>query len=143
MAAQLRADTSKLLDRTHIPRPNITIQEPKAIKELRTDQSRIILTADKGTAMVVMGRQDCNCKALELLYIKNTYKPILKDPTPKHKSQLINLLKSCKTKEKITQDTYKKLYPTCMLTPRFYGLPQIHKTGTPLKPIVSNRGSIT
>ena len=27
--------------------------------------------------------------------------------------------------------------------PKFYGLPQIHKTGKPLRPIVSSRGSIT
>ena len=27
--------------------------------------------------------------------------------------------------------------------PKFYGLPKIHKVGTPLRPIVSSRGSIT
>ena len=27
--------------------------------------------------------------------------------------------------------------------PKFYGLPKIHKTGTPLRPIVSSRGSVT
>ena len=26
---------------------------------------------------------------------------------------------------------------------KFYGLPKIHKTGNPLKPIVSSRGSVT
>ena len=36
------------------PRPNITLQETRAIKELKTHQSRIIITADKGVAMVVM-----------------------------------------------------------------------------------------
>ena len=30
-----------------------------------------------------------------------------------------------------------------MQPPKFYGLPKIHKTGTPLRPIVSSRGSIT
>ena len=38
---------------------------------------------------------------------------------------------------------YKQLYPTSAVPPKFYGLPQIHKTGTPLRPIVSSRGSIT
>ena len=115
----------------HTPRPTISIQVAKAIKELRTDQSRIILTADKVIAVVIMDRQDYNTKALELLDDKDTYRPILKDPTPKYKSQLINLLKSCKTQGQINQDTYKKIYPTCASTPKFYGLPQIHKTGTP------------
>ena len=29
------------------------------------------------------------------------------------------------------------------IPPKFYGLPKIHKTGTPLRPIVSSRGSVT
>ena len=88
------------------------------------DQSRIILTADKGTAMVVMDRQDYNCNALELLDDKDTYKPILKDPTLTYKCQLINLLKSCKTLGQITQDAYKKLYPTCASTPNSMAYPK-------------------
>ena len=38
---------------------------------------------------------------------------------------------------------YKKLYPTGAVTPKFYGLPKIHKVGIPVRPIVSSRGSIT
>ena len=63
VAAELRADTSKPLDKTYPSKPNITIQKTKAIKELKSDQSRIILTADKEVAMVVMDRQDYNTKA--------------------------------------------------------------------------------
>ena len=88
--------------------------------------------------MVVMDRQDYKCKELELLDDKDIYKPILQDPTTKYKSQLINLLKSYKTQGQITKDIYKNAS-----TPKFYGLPKIHKTGTPLRPIVFSRGSIT
>ena len=35
------------------------------------------------------------------------------------------------------------MYPTGCILPKFYGLPKIHKTGNPLKPIVSSRGSVT
>ena len=35
------------------------------------------------------------------------------------------------------------MYPTGCVPPKFYGLPKIHKTGTPLRPIVSSRGSLT
>ena len=38
---------------------------------------------------------------------------------------------------------YKAIYPTGCTPPKFYGLPKIHKTGTPLRPIVSSRGSVT
>ena len=35
------------------------------------------------------------------------------------------------------------MYPTSCKSPKFYGLPKIHKTGTPFRPIVSSRGSVT
>ena len=41
------------------------------------------------------------------------------------------------------EGTYKAMYPTGCVPPKFYGLPQIHKTGNPLRPIVSSRGSVT
>ena len=38
---------------------------------------------------------------------------------------------------------YKTMYPTSCTDTNIYGLPKIHKTGTPLRPIVSSRGSVT
>ena len=35
------------------------------------------------------------------------------------------------------------MYPTGCIPPKFYGLPKIHKTGNPLRPIVSIRYSVT
>ena len=39
--------------------------------------------------------------------------------------------------------TYKSMYPTGCVLPKFYGLPKIHKPDTPLRPIVSSCGSVT
>ena len=111
VTAEFKANTIKLVDRTHTPRLNITIQEAKVIKELKSDKSRIILTADKGVAMVVMERQDYNTKPQGLLDNKDTYRPLSKDPTAKYKSQLLNILKNCKAQEQIIQDTYKNFTP--------------------------------
>ena len=73
----------------------------------------------------------------------NTYKVLPKDPTPTLKNKLINLLKDIKQSGGLSIQKYKQLYPTSAVPPKFYGLPTIHKTGTPLRPIVSSRGSIT
>ena len=35
------------------------------------------------------------------------------------------------------------MYPTGCVLPKFYGLPKIHKTDNPPRPIVSSRGSVT
>ena len=56
---------------------------------------------------------------------------------------MINLLKKIKLEGGIDDILYKKLYPTGAVTPKFYGLPKIHKDGIPLRPIVSSRGSIS
>ena len=38
---------------------------------------------------------------------------------------------------------YKARYSNSCIPPKFYGLPKIYKTGTPLRPILSSRGSVT
>ena len=39
--------------------------------------------------------------------------------------------------------TYKRLYPTGAVPPKYYGLPKVHKPGMPLRPIISSVGSVT
>ena len=92
--------------------------------------------------MVVMDKQDYINKANQLLN-QNTYKVISKDPTNTIKNKLINILKGIKTKSGLGINTYKSMYPTGCVPPKFYGLPKIHKPDTPLRPIVSSCGSVT
>ena len=92
--------------------------------------------------MVVMDKQDYINKANQLLN-QNTYKVISKDPTNTIKNKLINILKGIKTKTGLGSNTYKSMYPTGCVPPKFYGLPKIHKPDTPLRPIVSSCGSVT
>ena len=73
------------------PRHNITKEEQKAIGELKRDNNRLILTADKGMAPVVMDKEDYVQKANELLD-QPTYRTISSDPTKKYKNKLVNLL---------------------------------------------------
>ena len=92
--------------------------------------------------MVVMDRQDYINKANHLLN-QSTYKVITKDPTNTIKNKLLNILKSIKTKTGLGINTYKSMYPTGCVPPKFYGLPKINKPDTPLRPIVSSCGSVT
>ena len=57
--------------------------------------------------------------------------------------QLITKLRTIKKDNNLEEGTYKAMYPTGCIPPNIYGLPKIHKTGNPLRPIVSNRGSVT
>ena len=66
------------------------------IAQLRRDVTRIVLTADKGVALVVMNKEDYEKKAEELLN-QTTYKNITNDPTNRYKNKLIDLPKTIKT----------------------------------------------
>ena len=140
-AEELRGEVKAILKKKTNYKPNITKEEHWAIKELRRDNTRMVLTADKGVSMVVMDKEDYNTKSEELLQ-PPTYQILNTDPTNRQKNKLISLLKSIKAEGGIDETTYKKLYPTGATTPKYYGLPKVHKKDTPLRPIVSSIGSV-
>ena len=72
------------------PTNNITKQEIQALAELRRDQERVILMADKGVAIVIMDKEDYQDKAKALLEDQGTYKALKTDPTGRLKSKMIN-----------------------------------------------------
>ena len=92
--------------------------------------------------MVVMEKNEYIKKSEDLLN-QPTYKASTTDPTNKYKNKLINLLKTIKAEGGMDNNTYKRLYPTGAVPPKYYGLPIIHKQGTPLRPIISTRGSVS
>ena len=145
-ADEFRSDVNKLLKQQQQSQCNnqcnLNLTQHRALTQLKQDNSRVVLTADKGVAMVIMGQEDDTNKAQILLQDTNSYKILKKDPTSHLKNKLISLLKDIKQTGGLSTNKYKQLYPTSAVPPKFYGLPKIHKVGTPLRPIVSSRGSI-
>ena len=142
-ADELRSDVNRILkqlQQQHTKHCNLNPSQCRALTELKKDNTRVVLTVDKGVAMVIMDQQDYTNKAQALLQDTNTYKVLPKDPTSQLINKLITLLKDIKQTGGLTTQKYKQLYPTSAVPPKFYGLPKIHKTGTPLRPIVSSRG---
>ena len=80
--------------------------------------------------MVVMDRKECQEK-VENLLASAAYKPIPADPTNKVKAQLIQKLRRLKRETNMDEGMYRTMYPTGCTAPKFYGLPKIHKMGTP------------
>ena len=133
-AEELRAEIRGALKHAHNPRRNITTEEAHALAELKKDHSRVILTADKWVALVVMNRADYNNRVQKLLEDRGTYKEIKTDPTNRLKTKLIKLQK-VKAEDGISEQLYKKIYPTGAVAPKFYGLPKIHKETFPSDPL--------
>ena len=82
-------------------------------------------------------------KKVEDLLKENTYKKIAEDPTPKQKNKLISILRNIKAEGGLKDEVYRRLYPTGAGSPKFYWLPKIHKSGIPLRPIISSIGTVT
>ena len=121
--------------------PNISIEG--GVKQLKADKDCMVLIRDKGVALVVMDRSNYIRKAKELLDDTNTYRTIQSDPTYKLKNKLINILKTIKVVTGLQENIYRRMYPTGASSPKFYGLPKIHKKNVPLRPVVSSIGSVT
>ena len=67
MAEELKAETNRVLKCVFNPKPNITQEEAKALKDLRQEKDRVILTTSKGMTMVALDRQYYINKAKDLM----------------------------------------------------------------------------
>ena len=130
-ADEFRAEIARILKQARPSKSNISKEEWKAIKELRSDKDHLVVTADKGVTLVVIDKKDYILKVNQLLEDKNTYRLLKMDPTNKHKNRLINILRRIKSEGRLEEGTYKKMYPTGASSPKLYGLPKIHKKDTP------------
>ena len=89
---ELKADTNRVLRGSLLPKSNLSKTEAQATRELKGDKDRLVLTLDKGVAMVVMDRQDYINKSKNLL-AQPAYRPIPMNPSNKIKAKLITILK--------------------------------------------------
>ena len=142
-ADECRADIARILKQARSSKSNISKEEWKAIKELRADKDCLVLTADKGVALVVIDKKDYIQKMNQLLKDKNTYRPLKMDPINKQKNRLINILRRIKSEGRLEEYTYKKMFPTGASSSKQNGLAKIHKKEIPLRPIVSSQGSVS
>ncbi|XP_072030495.1 uncharacterized protein [Amphiura filiformis] len=131
-----------VLKSTNNTKSNLSKDEKIALKDLRKEDTILILPADKGKSTVVLDKEDYEEKVNIMLNDDKTKEKLKSDPTARYKKKLVSLLTRFKKEEKITVKEYWKLYPTVENTPRMYCTPKIHKAGTPLRPIVDYCGSI-
>ena len=110
----------------------------------------MVLTADKGVAMVVMDKSQYIEKCMALLNDTKVYKPC-KDTTKKlHRDIQESLRKLNREHGSSRQYDWSKIHYNQLLptgnsspAPRFYGLPKIHKANCPMHLIISACGMAT
>ena len=109
--------------------------------ELKRDKDRLILTADKGMAMMVLDRKEYIEKAENLL-VQPAYRTIDRDTTNKLRAKLITILRRIKMETNMEEGIYKTMYPTSC-TPQVLWITKNPYNWYPLRSSVSSRGSVT
>jgi len=84
-----------------------------------------------------MNREDYKHKVLEMLNDTAVYKQLDTDDTKLVKAQSDDLILSLKDNKLINIKQTRNLLNYTACTPKFYGVPKIHKKDNPLRPIVS------
>ena len=116
---------------------NLHPSEFKALRELRSEVSLMILPADKGRTTVVMDKTTYDAKVANMLSDTSTYKPLSKDPNSALQWKMNSLLISLHKSGNLSDYHYHKLCDSAGHIPLLYALPKIHKQDVPLRPIVS------
>ena len=93
------------------PKDSLSKDERNALKELQSDASIVILSADKGRATVILNRENYFEKCMDH---KNNgpYQLLKNDPTTKIKTKALKQLKVLKDNEFIDNIKYYYLKPT-------------------------------
>ena len=122
---------------------NFTREEHRALKRLQNDEDIVILPADKGRATVVMDKTEYFDKMDLLVNDKRTYEDLTVNPALKLQKGLNAKLLELKKRYLLSYNLYHRLRCSAPQSPKFYGLPKLHKPQTPMRPIVSFCGSPT
>ena len=107
---------------------NLTKEDRAAIKELKSRTDLVIKKADKGSAIVVMDRDDYIFEAERQLNVNRHYRQINEPQFPKNCEIFNRILNEMRLKGLISQKTLQYLRASTSSRERiFYLLPKIHK----------------
>ena len=133
----------------YIPRApsnhNLTKGEKLALAELSHNNQIVIKPADKGSAVVVMNREDYIREGMRQLNDNKFYIETPEDLTNKHNDEIIKLVNQLLDDQEISKKCSDYLVRTQPRTSQLYLLPKIHKNKNPVpgRPIVSANNSPT
>ena len=113
-------------------------EEWETLKDLRKDDSIIITKPDKGNVVVIVNKHDHLTKMKQLISDETKFKKLTENPTKSREQSLICYLRQVKRGHLIDDCTFQKVLPNGSTHGVLYGLPKVHKTGCPFRPIVSS-----
>ena len=115
---------------------NISKEQREELDSLSKNENIIVKRSDKCKSIVIMNKEEYVEKSEAIV---GTYEEVSKNPTVKVEEKTKDLMKKT-LGGKIPDDYLYRLLPQHTRTAEFYGLPKTHKSGNPLRPIVSACG---
>ncbi|XP_044757062.1 uncharacterized protein LOC123315438 [Coccinella septempunctata] len=109
-------------------------------KFLKDNSDFIILNSDKGAVTVVMEERDYDEKMNEILNSRD-FKKLPRDPTQTLQTKCNKFVNKLEKLKHISKEKAKEMRTYNSVAPRMYGNPQIHKSGYPMRPIISSLNS--
>ena len=121
------------------PKDNLPHRERCALKDLTRNKHIVLKNADKGTATVIVNREDKIKEGQSLLDDRNNYRPLVKPMMESTSQKVQQLVKSLSQEGHIDSMTERwlSLTPNPPRTPGFYTLTKIHKLTLVGRPIIS------
>ena len=140
-----RTDVERQLDNLQAKRckDNLPPEERSALKSLRQRTDLVIKPADKGSAVVVLSKEDYIKEANRQLNESVYYRKLSADPTSQYSTEVKQCVDSMFKRGLIEKKVKNFLVPKHPRAARFYLLPKIHKPGNPGRPIVASNGAPT
>jgi len=111
----------------------------KSTKKFIIENKNImILGSDKTKQTVLINKEDYMTKMGDLITNNDVYKILSNNPLEKYNTKIKTYLDKLLKNNFIDKKDFNKLYNKHYTTPRMFGLVKTHKTGMPIRPIISN-----
>nr|VZI47248.1 unnamed protein product [Spirometra erinaceieuropaei] len=134
--ADIRSCASGLL--RQIKRHRIlSVDEEKGLRSLKTDDSIVVVPADKGGATVIMDKVDYVRKTNSILNDREAYAPLAEYPTKKQAAVINKKVNELARLKLINPNDSKCMTLTDPRIAHAYGVSKVHKPDAPLRIIVS------
>lgn len=108
---------------------------------LREHPAVLVMSADKGGTTVLLNKTDYSSLSEELLQDRDYYTPLQRDPTSSIQQRANKIISELREGSVLSNIQAKNLMIYNATSPKFYGLPKIHKPQLKLRPIISSINS--
>ncbi|CAF4527878.1 unnamed protein product, partial [Rotaria sp. Silwood2] len=120
---------------------NLSDDELKALKSLKSNDKIVICKADKGNSIIILDKESYQEKAEEILKGKQ-FQKLNSDKFHREQEETLNKYIYTLFQQGVIDSKLRyHLQSTCSSLSVFYGLPKVHKNGYPIRPIISTIGS--